>query len=210
MSWPTPLMAGMRTHCFMRVSRSLIFSVQFILSLFRILINAVVKSCCVDEVAAQHVNSDVLVHYGHACMTLCASFSILPDSFSTAPSRTSRLPVLYIFGQKSLNVQACVNKLIREFDSEKVLGPSGERKRILVKHDVMYTHLARQSLSRPQMNSALITKRQRCNPCCPPRSVVGKKPTYTGAIQRNTNQFSTSWLRGALSHPFPTRRFNQH
>lgn len=29
-----------------------------------------VNSCCVDEVAAQHVNADALVHYGHACMTL--------------------------------------------------------------------------------------------------------------------------------------------
>ena len=26
-------------------------------------------SCCVDEVAAQHVNADAVVHYGHACMS---------------------------------------------------------------------------------------------------------------------------------------------
>lgn len=26
-------------------------------------------SCCVDEVAAQHVNADAIVHYGHACMS---------------------------------------------------------------------------------------------------------------------------------------------
>jgi hypothetical protein len=26
-------------------------------------------SCCVDEVAAQHVNADAMVHYGHACMS---------------------------------------------------------------------------------------------------------------------------------------------
>ncbi|KAG8961794.1 Diphthamide biosynthesis protein 2 [Tulasnella sp. 419] len=25
-------------------------------------------SCCVDEVAAQHVDADVVVHYGHACL----------------------------------------------------------------------------------------------------------------------------------------------
>ena len=26
-------------------------------------------SCCVDEVAAQHVDADAVVHYGHACMS---------------------------------------------------------------------------------------------------------------------------------------------
>jgi Putative diphthamide synthesis protein len=31
------------------------------------------SSCCVDEVAAQHVDADALVHYGHACMSLYVS-----------------------------------------------------------------------------------------------------------------------------------------
>jgi len=52
--------------------------------------------------------------------------------------------VIYIFGQKSLEVQECVNELIRVFDAQKVLGLNGEQKAILVKHDVVYTHLARQ------------------------------------------------------------------
>lgn len=26
-------------------------------------------SCCVDEVAAQHVDADLIVHYGHTCLT---------------------------------------------------------------------------------------------------------------------------------------------
>lgn len=26
-------------------------------------------SCCVDEVAAEHVSADAVVHYGHACMS---------------------------------------------------------------------------------------------------------------------------------------------
>jgi diphthamide biosynthesis enzyme Dph1/Dph2-like protein len=26
-------------------------------------------SCCVDEVAAQHVDADAVVHYGRACMS---------------------------------------------------------------------------------------------------------------------------------------------
>jgi diphthamide biosynthesis protein 2 len=27
------------------------------------------KSCCVDEIAAEHVNADVVVHYGRACLS---------------------------------------------------------------------------------------------------------------------------------------------
>ncbi|KAG8906945.1 Diphthamide biosynthesis protein 2 [Tulasnella sp. 403] len=42
-----------------------------------ILADTTYGSCCVDEVAAQHVDADVIVHYGHACL-----------------SPTSRLPVL--------------------------------------------------------------------------------------------------------------------
>ncbi|KAF8966760.1 putative diphthamide synthesis protein-domain-containing protein [Flammula alnicola] len=85
-------------------------------------------SCCVDEVAAQHVNADALVHYGHACMTL-----------------TSRLPVIYVFGQKKLAVEPCVAELLRAFDAE-AKGEENEEPRrkqaVLLKHDVVYTHLA--------------------------------------------------------------------
>lgn len=37
-------------------------------------------SCCVDEIAAAHVNADSIIHFGHACL-----------------SRVTRLPVLYVF-----------------------------------------------------------------------------------------------------------------
>ncbi|KAL7485539.1 hypothetical protein ACHAW6_011141 [Cyclotella cf. meneghiniana] len=39
-------------------------------------------SCCPDEVAAQHLNADVLVHYGYACLS----------------SSSDRIPVVYAFG----------------------------------------------------------------------------------------------------------------
>uniref|UniRef100_UPI00358DDD2C 2-(3-amino-3-carboxypropyl)histidine synthase subunit 2 n=1 Tax=Myxine glutinosa TaxID=7769 RepID=UPI00358DDD2C len=48
-------------------------------------------SCCVDEVSAEHANADGLVHYGHACL-----------------SPTRRLPVLYVFARRKLDVQRCV------------------------------------------------------------------------------------------------------
>ena len=37
-------------------------------------------SCCVDEIAAEHIDADVIVHYGRACL-----------------SPTTRLPVIHIF-----------------------------------------------------------------------------------------------------------------
>jgi diphthamide biosynthesis protein 2 len=63
--------------------------------------------------------------------------------------------VIYIFGQKLLDVQACVNELMRAFDSENSVGLNGNGKAILVKHDVVYTHLARQSVFLPPLNSNL-------------------------------------------------------
>lgn len=51
-------------------------------------------SCCVDEVAAEHVNADVVVHYGRSCL-----------------SPTSRLPVIYVFGRRPLDVNMLIEKL---------------------------------------------------------------------------------------------------
>ncbi|KXN92635.1 Diphthamide biosynthesis protein 2 [Leucoagaricus sp. SymC.cos] len=81
-------------------------------------------SCCVDEVAAQHVNADVIVHYGHACMSL-----------------TSRLPVIYVFGRKTVNIELCVLELAKAYKSRNSEYPS---RMALFKHEVGYTHLAGQ------------------------------------------------------------------
>lgn len=48
-------------------------------------------TCCVDEVAAEHVNADVVVHYGRSCL-----------------SPTARLPVIYVFTHKSLPLDPLV------------------------------------------------------------------------------------------------------
>ncbi|KAB8255938.1 hypothetical protein BDV32DRAFT_141601 [Aspergillus pseudonomiae] len=48
-------------------------------------------TCCVDEVAAEHVNADVVVHYGRSCL-----------------SPTSRLPVIYVFTHKPLPIDPVV------------------------------------------------------------------------------------------------------
>ncbi|KII84822.1 hypothetical protein PLICRDRAFT_57334 [Plicaturopsis crispa FD-325 SS-3] len=75
-------------------------------------------SCCVDEVAAQHVDADALVHYGHACM-----------------SQTSRLP--------HLNVDACVSSLIDSTLASKVSAEgTAAATSVLLRHDVAYTRQA--------------------------------------------------------------------
>ena len=51
-------------------------------------------ACCVDEIAAEHVNAEVVVHYGRACM-----------------SPTSRIPVIHVFTIQPLERQ----DLIMEF-----------------------------------------------------------------------------------------------
>ncbi|XP_075229879.1 2-(3-amino-3-carboxypropyl)histidine synthase subunit 2-like isoform X2 [Lycorma delicatula] len=53
-------------------------------------------SCCVDEVAAEHINADGIIHFGHTCL-----------------SPTVRLPVFYVFPKYSLDVTKCVS-IIRQ------------------------------------------------------------------------------------------------
>ena len=53
-------------------------------------------SCCVDEIAAEHVNADAVIHYGRACL-----------------SPTARLPVLHIFTSMPLDH----NTAIQSFSS---------------------------------------------------------------------------------------------
>lgn len=56
------------------------------------------SSCCVDEVAAEHVNADVIVHYGRTCL-----------------SPTSRLPVIHVFTAHQLDELAAVHAFMEEF-----------------------------------------------------------------------------------------------
>lgn len=48
-------------------------------------------ACCVDEVAAEHANADVIVHYGRACL-----------------SPTARLPVIYCFTKQALELEPVI------------------------------------------------------------------------------------------------------
>lgn len=72
-------------------------------------------SCCVDEVAAEHVGADCIVHYGSACLS---------------PSR--RLPLLYIFEQRALDVEKCASSF-RELYPDR-------HSHIIILYDVNYAH----------------------------------------------------------------------
>ncbi|KAF7853924.1 hypothetical protein EAF04_010590 [Stromatinia cepivora] len=47
--------------------------------------------CCVDEIAAEHVDAQVVIHYGRACL-----------------SPTARLPVIYVFTSRPLKLESVV------------------------------------------------------------------------------------------------------
>ncbi|KAH9850904.1 diphthamide biosynthesis protein [Lenzites betulinus] len=78
-------------------------------------------SCCVDEVAAQHVDADALVHYGHACM-----------------SQTSRLPVIYVLGKKPVDPAHCASSLGETLGSASL----SSKNTIVLRYDVAYAHRA--------------------------------------------------------------------
>ena len=64
-------------------------------------------SCCVDEIAAEHVDADAVIHYGRACL-----------------SPTARLPVVHVFTKQNLDqddVVACFKERFSERDSKVIL-----------------------------------------------------------------------------------------
>ncbi|KAF8918751.1 putative diphthamide synthesis protein-domain-containing protein [Mucidula mucida] len=75
-------------------------------------------SCCVDEVAAEHIKATAMVHYGHACMS---------------QYRTYRLPVMYVFGKKDVDISHCVEESLQNLP---------EALEMTLKHDVAYSHVA--------------------------------------------------------------------
>lgn len=53
------------------------------------------SACCVDEIAAEHVHADVVVHYGRSCL-----------------SPTSRLPVIYVFTKHPLDHERVIEEFL--------------------------------------------------------------------------------------------------
>ncbi|POS76122.1 diphthamide biosynthesis protein 2 [Diaporthe helianthi] len=71
------------------------------------------SSCCVDEIAAEHIDAHVVVHFGRSCL-----------------SPTSRLPVIYVFTKHALDLDDALQSLESEL-------PDKESKIVLMA-DVAY------------------------------------------------------------------------
>jgi diphthamide biosynthesis protein 2 len=71
-------------------------------------------ACCVDEIAAEHVEADVVVHYGRSCL-----------------SPTARLPVIYVFTSRPLPLEPVVTAFEETF-------PEKESK-VVVTADITYS-----------------------------------------------------------------------
>lgn len=68
-----------------------------------------------DEVAAEHVGADCIVHYGDACL-----------------SPSNRLPLMYVFERTPLDLDACTSAF-RELYPD-------THSRIILLYDVNYVH----------------------------------------------------------------------
>ncbi|KAF4975194.1 hypothetical protein FDECE_18595, partial [Fusarium decemcellulare] len=66
-----------------------------------ILADSSYSACCVDEIAAEHVSADVVVHYGRTCL-----------------SPTSRLPAIYVYTSHNLDYEATLEALSKEFSDK--------------------------------------------------------------------------------------------
>jgi diphthamide biosynthesis protein 2 len=74
------------------------------------------SSCCADEIAAEHVAADVIVHYGLACL-----------------SPTARLPVIHVFTRLPVDMEAVVSSFLQAF-------PAPASQKVVIVADFPYQH----------------------------------------------------------------------
>ncbi|KAI9795445.1 MAG: Diphthamide biosynthesis protein 2 [Candelina submexicana] len=72
-------------------------------------------ACCVDELAAEHVDADVIVHYGRACL-----------------SPTARLPVIHVFTNQPLPLKPILQAFKETY--------SDRDEKIILMADVIYSN----------------------------------------------------------------------
>jgi diphthamide biosynthesis protein 2 len=84
---------------------------------FYILADTSYGSCCVDEIAAEHADADVVVHYGRSCL-----------------SPTARLPVIYVFTSQPLDISSVIQTF-------KVTFPSANENVVLMSDITYNTHI---------------------------------------------------------------------
>jgi diphthamide biosynthesis protein 2 len=72
-------------------------------------------ACCVDEVAAEHVDADCVVHYGRSCL-----------------SPPSRLPVIYVFTERPLDLAQTVSTFQSTYPDK--------AQKVVLMADIPYAH----------------------------------------------------------------------
>lgn len=72
-------------------------------------------SCCIDEVAANHIGADGIIHFGHACL-----------------NPTTRLPVFHILPTIALDIPNFLNNFYQFF--------TNKSEKIILFYDVTYAH----------------------------------------------------------------------
>ncbi|GAA97209.1 uncharacterized protein L969DRAFT_606944 [Mixia osmundae IAM 14324] len=75
-------------------------------------------SCCIDEVAAQHVDADLVVHYGHACLSV-----------------TPGINALYVFLKRPLDAPTTYQRLASAIATPSCIEG---KKAVLLLYDVAY------------------------------------------------------------------------
>lgn len=111
-------------------------------------------ACCVDEVAAAHLNADVIVHYGRACLS--------PTSGRTA--------VVHVFGRserRGLDPELCAEDVSREM-TDRRYGESC----VLLLYEPSYRHAAQEIADRLRRKGWVVVvgtlpvdDLDRCRPC---------------------------------------------
>ncbi|XP_051867897.1 2-(3-amino-3-carboxypropyl)histidine synthase subunit 2 [Pristis pectinata] len=91
-------------------------------------------SCCVDEVAAEHLEADSIIHYGRACL-----------------SPTRRLPVMYVFGQKSIDLYQCAASFRALYPDKSTY--------VIILYDVIYSYALDelQQLLQPEYENLVVS-----------------------------------------------------
>lgn len=104
---------------------------------FYILADTSYGGCCVDEVAAKHVDADLVVHFGHACL-----------------SATARLPVIYVFTKQPLTSVSEAAQALAAHAKNNILeqSSSGSHPSALVfTYDVSWHHVAQDVFEATQL-----------------------------------------------------------
>ncbi|KAK0537804.1 Diphthamide biosynthesis protein 2 [Tilletia horrida] len=98
-------------------------------------------NCCVDEVAAAHVDADLVVHYGHTCL-----------------SPTANLPALYVFPRLPIDTAhaaTCLADFARTELSVSSTEPESTRRTLVLAYDVSYAHASDEVLAHLRASEAV-------------------------------------------------------